>query len=298
MLITDLAQKNVYAGSRQSICVIVLTHNAYRDKAGCVEHVLLYVLNQLRPEDSLVVVDNGSQKTDQDRLEEFLTKHAPWARHIVTNTTISKARNCGAALAFEAKTLVFLDDDCLLVQKNSLDRVSQLATINSHGYGARRDWTPDGDWFYQHAEELLAEATAGSAKTLIHYAGPPSPKIRNKTVTGPLQRSFIGHFGFVQRSLFERSGGFPSDFLGYGCEDDAFEFSCYMRDQHFASLADIVVIHVNHHLTAGWERQAAQNHKKYRDLLKHHGVRAFHASSLLDSERAKTYPVIQWLNKV
>ena len=262
------------------LSVVLLTYKNFTLKCGCIEHVLLALIHQTGVRLQLIVVDNGSDLDEHKTLKASLKKHAPGSTLLHCNASIAAGRNAGASFAL-SDLIIFIDDDCILLQSDALQQVCNFAQVSSHGYGAIRYWTPEGGWFAENASRLLSELAQGHTPTLQNNLCEPCATLREKLSTKYLMRSFIGHFGFVRKKLFKKTGGFPQQFFGYGLEDDAFSFLCYFLEPTFQSLQAIQVIHVSHELLGSQFKQLALNQKTYSEFLQTRGVKNFHIGRLL-----------------
>jgi glycosyltransferase involved in cell wall biosynthesis len=270
------------------VSCIVLTHASYRDKGGSVEHTVRATLAQRGVSFEIIVVQNDCDEQEQRHLRQLLETHES-LRTVVCATSIAGARNRGAALA-RGRILVFLDDDTVFLEAGALHEVARLGRYHTHGYGARRLWTPPPPWFAQEACHVAQQLARGELDGLVPYLGSPDPAYRGKSSERYLMRTFIGCFGFVQKSAYVTVGGFPEEFLGYGYEDDALCAQLYATFGDFASLAALRVAHVTHPCAALGRLDA--NRGLYEAALARLGARAFHVGDLLYPEEAPLRPVL------
>jgi glycosyltransferase involved in cell wall biosynthesis len=277
------------------VTCIVLTHAAYRDKGGSIEHVVLAALSQVDVTLEIVVVQNRCSAAEQARLQSFLDeivqRGAP-VRTFACESSIAGARNHGARFA-HGRTLVFLDDDSVLLDRDALSKVASLSDSYSHGYGATRLWTPPQPWFAERAAGFARLVAAGQLDALAPFLGQPDPATRGKQSCRYLMRTFIGCFGFVRTTAFRECGGFPEEFVSYGYEDDAFAALLYATYGDFASLAAIRVAHVAHPCAAVDDGALHSNRALYQAVLQRLGARAFHVGDLLYPEEATPRQVLE-----
>ena len=263
------------------LSVVVLTHNSFRDKSGCIRHTLAALCRQRAVSFEVVVVDNGSTQADQRRLRALCSK-PPWASMniapIEADLPIGAARNLGAKVA-RSDLVVFLDDDAILLDEGALARVKEVAGGASHGYGAQRLWTPPHPWFSGHQGRLLSCLQREDIRPLLEALGGPPFEVPQGCLA--FDYSFPGHFGFVWRELFHAVGGFPPDFVGYGFEDNAFGLLCYMQSRLFGWLGELRVAHVSHHRPVRYEGEHHRNQRRYEGFLADRGLRGFNIDLLL-----------------
>ena len=274
-----------HIGHTPALSVVVLTHNSFRDKAGCIAHTLVALKRQTFQDFEVIVVDNGSCEADRDCLYLLLRQIEilpPRLALVTCEGSISYGRNRGARLARGA-VLVFLDDDAMLVDPLALARISSEAESSAHGYGALRLWTPAHPWFADHSDMLRQKMVAGDFSALLSHAKLPSFCEEDKRIFA--MRTFPGHFGFVRRTLFDEVAGFPEEFTGYGAEDDAFGILCYLRDSRFAWLGASVVVHVHHLRPLRYRTEQETNLHRYQRFLARHGVQRFRIDLLLEGRQ-------------
>ena len=267
--------------SLPAISVVVLTHNSFRDKAGCVRHTLAALARQVGVVFEVIVVDNGSLKKDHRRL--VAACRAPGLANLdltlmACSLSIGAARNYGASAA-RADVIVFLDDDAIVLDNGAVHYILRCASSASHGYGARRLWTPHHPWFVDNQQQILDLVRAGPIEKFLDVLGGPPFETPTRGVF--LEYTFPGHFGFVRRPLFDAVGGFPDGFAGYGCEDDAFGLLCYLADPSFSSLRGLRVAHVHHPTPRRYAAEHADNLVRYQDFLARQGLTDFNIDVLL-----------------
>jgi GT2 family glycosyltransferase len=278
--------------SRSSISVIVLTHNSYQKKQGCIEHTLAALLNQRDVNHEIIVVDNDSSAQDLEKLGDFVKTKNERVRLIACDETVSGARNLGAGVASH-ELFVFVDEDTIVLDDDALLKISKHSLKSTHGYGALRLWTPDEPWFSLHAKQVLSDIAKKDYAFLRESSGRPAPHFRSKNTDKYLVRSFIGNFGFVQKALFEKVGGFPQNFAGYGSEDDALSFLCYHHCGKFALISDIEVVHVSHSVEKAFFNTGPDNWNLYKEMVRSYGYSSFHIGDLLYPEIVKNRAVLE-----
>lgn len=264
----------------KNISIIVLTCDSYKNKFSCIEHTLLALCNQKRVSKEIIVVNNGIHQPDTLNLKKF-TQSLSNIRLICTHKmSIAEARNRGSQEA-NADILVFLDEDIILIDKLSLYKTYHHALNYIYGYGAKRDWTLGKNWFSSQAEVLKKHILSGNYSILKKNIGQPDPLIRNKKTAKFLTKSFIGNYGFIHARAFQNLGGFPTQFTGYGLEDDALSFLCYFHHGNPALLSDIHIVHVTHPINSICIKEYNSNKLIYNALLNSYGYKNFHIGDLL-----------------
>ena len=268
---------------KPKISVVILTHNSYTEKSGSVEFVINSYLNQKTLPFEIIVVDNGSDNNNTKQLEAFCS-NKPFIKIIKACTTIGGARNMGVKNA-SGTHIIFNDDDTILLTDNILDRISTYCTEGSYGYGANRLWSPDINWIKSHVSDITTALESKNWDYLREFSLNPSQDIRHKNDISVkiLTRSFIGNFGFISVKDFIAVGGFP-EYPGYGCEDDAFAFLCYLKLGKPVILSnEISVLHISHPINNSNLQQLEDNKILLQKLFEQHGCKHFHISRVLFS---------------
>lgn len=275
-----------------NLSIIVLTCDSYTNKFSCIEHTILALCNQKRISKEIIVVNNGSSKSDTLNLKRF-TKSLSNIKLISTKQkSIAEARNTGSQEA-SADTLVFIDEDIILVDKLALYKTYNYALYDIYGYGAKRDWTLGENWFSLQSEILKQDILSGNYSLLKKNIGRPDPLVRDKNTVKYLIKSFIGNFGFIHTEAFKKLGGFPTQFTGYGLEDDALSFLCYLHYGNPALLCNIRIVHVTHPISSICLAEYSKNKLIYNELLNAHGFKKFHIGDLLYPDNNKKRPVLE-----
>ncbi len=266
---------------KPKISVVVLTHNSYTEKSGSVEFVINSYLNQKTLPFEIIVVDNTSNNGDSKQLETFCS-NKPFIKIIKACTTIGGARNMGVKHA-SGTHIIFNDDDTIPLGNSILDQISAYCTKGSYGYGANRLWSPDINWVKSHVSDITTELESKNWDYLREFSLNPSQDIRHKNDISVkmLTRSFIGNFGFISVKDFIAVGGFP-EYPGYGCEDDAFAFLCYLKLGKPVILSnEISVLHISHPINNSNLQQLENNKILLQKLFEQHNCKHFHISRVL-----------------
>lgn len=168
-----------------SLAVIIPVYNGRKHLA----ETLQSCLNQLRPADEIIVVEDGSPEPSRDIVEGMAgVRYVPQP-----NGGVSSARNHGASLA-TADWICFLDQDDLLLPHHLLQLTRAIRTSDH----INLLYTP----------RLVLECAHGVWTTMRAVVQPPTPKDlpRVLAVRCPFPPSGV----CVRRSVFEQIGGFRS----------------------------------------------------------------------------------------
>jgi glycosyltransferase involved in cell wall biosynthesis len=275
-----------------NLSIIVLTCDSYTNKFSCIEHTILSLCNQKGISKEIIVVNNGIRKSDTLHLQKF-TKSLSNIKVICTKQkSISEARNIGSQEA-SADILVFIDEDIIILDKLALSKIYNYSFNYIYGYGAKRDWTLGENWFPSQAETIKQNMLKGNYSLIRKNIGCPDPFIRDKNTIKYLIKSFIGNFGFIHKEAFKKLGGFPTQFAGYGLEDDALSFLCYLHHGNPALLSNIHIVHVTHPINATCLTEYNKNKLIYNELLNSHGYTNFHIGDLLYPSVRNKRPILE-----
>jgi len=277
---------------KYDISCIVLTSDSYSRKFGCIEHTILALLNQQEIAQEIIIVDNGIVHEDKVRLAKFVSDVGNTVITLVScNLSIAEARNFGAGHA-AADLYVFVDEDTILLEQDAQSQLLAVAKHAAYGYGADRKWTTP-NWFENHADEVSDTLRERNYELIKAHVAPPDPSIRKKSTEKYLTRTFIGNYGFMSKAAFEHLGGFPTEFKGYGLEDDAFCFLAYVSYGTPGNLSRIEVGHVTHPISALQFGEYETNLQLYNKLLQARGFAAFHIGDLLYPEQVQLREVAE-----
>lgn len=271
------------------ISVVILTYNSYSDKAGSVEFVIQSYLNQSEPPKEIIVVDNGSDKINHEKLLNFCADKRS-VRVLSTGQTIGGARNYGVRNV-TSKYILFNDDDTIPLQNDIISRLAKYCAHGAYGYGANRLWSPDLGWVKENQQRLVTLIKNGDMRCLKSFGIIPEPAIRGKNSNSLkiLLKSFIGNFGLISKADFDAVGGFP-EYPGYACEDDAFAFLCYLKLGKPEMFDDIELLHISHQISNQSQQEALEKQQRLQKLLESNGYSEFHISRLLFKS---TLPVLK-----
>lgn len=266
------------------ISVVMITHDNYRLKHGCIESVILSMLNQIEKNFEIIIVDNCSCNEDLKKLQKFvLNLFDKGTVKLICNdvNNIARGRNIGIKNA-RSDLIVFMDDDILLIQQDALSKIEILSYTTKYGYGAVRDWTQEG-WYEKNRYFLNKCFKSNTVDYRISIAS-PKPSVRHKKNNRHLLRTYIGNFGFATREILERVNYWDEDYSGYGAEDDDMAFKLYITYGRPALLNEISVVHIWHKIGESSYAQQENNRRQFQARLTKNGVAVFHVGRLLYNE--------------
>jgi glycosyltransferase involved in cell wall biosynthesis len=263
------------------LSIIIVTKNSFSGKKGSLSTVLAALEAQQGILFETTIVDNGSTIEDRQKLACLIEQHPLLRLQLIERSDrgVAAARNSGFYRS-EGQVVLFIDDDSLPLSADALLDVFSQADGAVYGYGAQRLWT-DARRYPEPHEQLDQDIARGDFRPLRTICGRPQPSLRQKDSTKYLERTFIGNFGFVRRAALAAIGGWPEEFIGYGCEDDLMAFLLYRRWGGPQILSNLQVAHITHGLSPRSFEEYQKNLALYQRILAAHGVARFHIGDLL-----------------
>lgn len=277
----------------KKLSIVICTHNCFTNKYSSIETTILSILNQRDVDFEIIIVDNLSDEYNRKRLENFLGSvkkgnQIKLIRNSVNN--IAKGRNLGSYNS-ESETILFMDDDIILEKKDILKRIAFIANRSGYGYSAIRKWTEKG-WYEEKRNELNERISKNEENYKI-IKSEPDPEIRKKYSNRHLVRSYIGNFGFVQKTHLKEIGFWDESYVGYGIEDDDIMLKLYLHFGRPVLLSTIEIVHIWHRLNLNNYDQMKYNQEKFNNRNVKQKIRCFHSGRLLYNEKN----VIEWIQE-
>lgn len=248
------------------ISIITSTRNSFLHKKGSLE-LMLSSLNKQTDLESyeLVVIENSSEDGSIDFLEKF--KHDTRFNNmkIITNSVQvsnrSRSRNIACREA-SGDFFLFIDDDVLLPDRNTLCMIREYAKEGFFATGAARYWT----YVHWSKEVILQKIEQCDWPKESPYYFLPNGIKRETGYRDLFEYSFIANFGLVDRNSFFDVGGFDENtFDGWGREDVDLMLRLYLNKVRFQLLFDDVwIIHLNHQLIKSDANQRSKSFQKYK----------------------------------
>ena len=231
------------------ISCVILTSDSNLKKGFCIRHALQSVLNQTYHNYEIILIDNSHDEVSSKMLETYLATNLFWNLISLHKPDVPLSR--WAARNFWCnfvswEVIVFLDDDAILLSNKSFSEIITYAQIADFWYGAKRWWTEENDWFQRNSEVLLEDIKNNGVLLNKHLQEAPE-SIRGRDIEWLQNFSFIWHFGFCKKKLFDKIWWFP-DFKGCDFEDDYLMYQCFKMQGSFVSMEMLEVAHVTHAL--------------------------------------------------
>lgn len=286
---------------KPALSCVILSCDSHINKGNSALHCMLAVLQQDFDNFEVILVDNSHTKKLAPKLK---ANAAAWnacreakvpVRFVSMKRSVSpgKARNAGADAA-SGDTLVFLEDDTILLGKDTLSRIHRLAQKYEHGYGAQRLWTKP-KWFQKYWKSVLDELANGNTDSLAANSSEAPDGVRGANPAILQSRTFIANFGFCRREAFFAAGSFP-DLKGYGFDDDFLMSRLYDAGRSLTLLDDLSVVHVTH--------PVSKYQTKHRNLLPYfsdlirRGYIWFHVEKIFKERNPKREDILEPLQGI
>lgn len=248
------------------ISIITSTRNSFLHKKGSLELMLSSLNKQTDIEDyELIIIENSSEDGSLDFLEKFRRDTRFDNMKIIKNglhvSNRSRSRNIACHQA-SGDFFLFIDDDVLLPDRNTLCIMREYAKEGFFATGAARYWTYV-HWTREVLQQIIEE---GEWKKESEYYFLPQGIKRETGYRDLFEYSFIANFGMVDRKSFFAVGGFDEKiFDGWGREDVDLMLRLYLNKVGFQLLFDdIWIIHLNHQLGESDARQRSSSFQKYK----------------------------------
>lgn len=280
------------------ISCMILTSDSQIEKWFCLKHCLLSVLKQRFEDYEIIIIDN-SRKSDSHILIKDIVDNIikqTWSPISIRIVRPPKPLSRWAWRTFWAKfcswdCLVFLDDDALIITKNAFAQIIEYLKKYDFWYWAKRLWTKPTQRFNRHTNSVFKKILNGEQFPSTHLWW--APKNIRWNIDNTLQNvSFIGHFWFCKKFLFDKIWWYP-DFPWCDFEDDYFMYKCFEKSWKYIQLNNITVVHVTH----PFGKNAFSNIIHYFNLLKSEWIFWFHVWKTFKHNNVKFNELIEILQE-
>lgn len=248
------------------VSIIIPSRNNMIEKCSSLFYTVRSVIAQTRVTTEIIIVDDNGTDLTMRRLAEA------FPQVIVVHSTggvnnLGKLRNLGASSA-SAESLLFLDDDTVLPDREMLQRTCRVLETADFCCGASRLWT--SIYWYRH---VVGEQSISSAiRTLLSLSIEPRGINRENGFRDLNEFTFLGNYGAIRADLFSQIGGYDEAFPGWGFEDTDLMMRLCLREATYEILAERgeKVIHLNH--VASLRDDYLRNMKRFNDLELERGL--------------------------
>lgn len=250
----------------REVSVIIPTLDSSARKNFSLQWTLQSLLRQSGVDLQIIVVDDGCRDETIVRSRQLFPSVS-----FIGNTRgrgVATARNCGAQHA-TGDVLVFLDDDMVLFDPQTLGRTLDALGDRDFACGALRYWTTPR-W---HKRVDASADFPLSMQTLRSTSYLPRGINRYFGYRDLFEFSFIGNFGIVRGGAFREVGQFDESFDACGYEDTELMLRLCLNRYDYALLKNhgIEAIHLNHPNRD--DPAYARNVELYREKERKLGVR-------------------------
>ncbi|MFA7717775.1 MAG: bis-aminopropyl spermidine synthase family protein [Candidatus Absconditabacterales bacterium] len=277
---------------------MILTSDSHIEKGFCLKHCLLSVLGQKFKDYEIIIIDNSktldSHILIKNVVDDIVKQDGSFVSVHVVRPPAPLSRGSGRTFGGKfcnGDYIIFLDDDAIILSEDAFSKIDRYSQKYDFGYGAKRYWTKPSLRFKENSD-IIFDGMIKGEKIFKHHLG-FAPRFIRGDIDNTLQNlSFIGHFGFCKKSLFDLIGGYP-DFPGCDFEDDYFMYKCFQSCGKFVKLDDIQVVHVTHSLN----KVGCSNIVYYLNLLKKEGIFWFHVGKTLRENCTEYAELIEVLHE-
>ncbi|MBS1595818.1 MAG: bis-aminopropyl spermidine synthase family protein [Bacteroidetes bacterium] len=239
------------------ISCILICCDSDIEKGSSVYHSISAILKQTLRHFELVIAINNSPKSSLSKIKikafaESINaqRDTPIKINLISlggKRNVNTIRNYSAAKA-NGELLVFVEDDTILLNNNTLKVILRNSSKYDFGFGAKRLWT-NLNWFQKNSKALLSKMKSEDYTDFYTNIG-TIPKEYKDISDGNLfeiiqGHTFIANFGFVKKALFQKVGGFPR-YRGLDLSDDCLMYRLMCQSQRYLILNKISVVHVSH----------------------------------------------------
>ena len=228
--------------------VVISTLNNVSSKAFSLRYVIRSLLSQTINDLNIIVADNGSN----DETSENIKREFGQKVNVLDTTSclgnISASRNAAAECG-KSDFIFFIDDDMVLATFKTLEKSLAAGEPVDFACGAYRLWAPL-TWpkIIRPDDPILKiVSTLEQTSTEPHSIN----RISGKNILD--NRSYIGNFGLIKRSIFVEVGGFDETYYGWGYQDTDLMWRLCIAEHKYDlfSRHDITVFHLSHKVNKG-----------------------------------------------
>jgi glycosyltransferase involved in cell wall biosynthesis len=233
---------------RKTIAAIIPLYNG----AKYINDALKSVVNQTRPADEILVVDDGSTDRGPDLVRDFAAKHPSVQLIGKNNGGQSSARNLGVACS-HSDLIAFLDQD-------DMWRPSHLEVLaEPFDSGEHRNL----GWVYSDLDKV-DEDGAMVTRNLLPTLSTDHPKL---SLFRCLDRDMfvLPTAALIARSAFEAMGGFDERLIGY--EDDDLFLRMFRRDFENVYIPEALSVWRIHKYSTSYSSRMARSRLIYANKL-------------------------------
>lgn len=238
--------------------IIIPTIKNILESKGSIVFTLRSILDQSMPAEKIIVVSHENNTfTNAELLRQF-ENQIQLVTYPSDILNISFARNLGASYT-ETDNLIFMDDDVVLGDYNTIEKVDTILKHFDFCCGASRLWTPmnwgelvKNTYPIEHIRRILQA---------ISFCPCSVNRLSDHNIRAFHNYTYIGNFGALKRNVFEFVGGFDESYIGWVAEDtDLMMRLCYEKFSHHILANDgIKVYHLSHPVNKEAHREQNRN---------------------------------------
>jgi len=248
----------------KNIDIVIPVSNVVK-KNNAILFTLKSILDQKRVDKKIYIVNDGSEDDIENLINNFFEDTNIMIIH-QKKAGVARARNNGASIG-KSELILFIDDDTVLSSDYTIKKTIDAAEDYDFACAANRYWTPL-NW----DEKIDIHDTILSTRNILNKISYIPKGVDRETGLMDLTHlSFIGNYGFIKRNIFEKMGGFPEHYKGWGMEDTHLMYNLCINNFSYRLLKyeNISVYHLNHKVSKNLT--FLKNYKLFVEYQKKHG---------------------------
>lgn len=274
----------------ERIDVVIPTGKNVMKSNYSIIYTIRSIISQTVQPASITVVENGEELGVAEVIDDFFGEFVTVTKGLKKIPNISYARNIGVSNG-TGDIILFLDDDVILAYTDYFARVLSIMKHCDFCCGAKRYWTPT-NW---HDYISLNYPFKHNLLILDDISYRPQSIERRSGDRNCSEYSYIGNFGAIRRSVFDKIGGFDEEYEGWLYQDTDLMMRLVYEKYTYEVLAytDMKCFHLSH--PADKEKYRDINYTRYLEKQKSLGVR-FNNKNFFGRFEKNDYSVISPYN--
>lgn len=200
------------------LSIIIINYNTSKYTINCIESIVNTISDSINYE--IILVDNCSEITDLQNLEEQIKKHNrlkliknPINSGFGGGNTVGSSEAKGKFLAFVNNDTI-LQNDCFSILIDAMESNPSYGVCSPQSFKENGDFLPTIDHFTSPNKELFGRA-------FLEFINPKRYPKRKQVYSKPKRGQFVsGSFMVFRKEDFDKIGGFDTKIFLYQEETD------------------------------------------------------------------------------